>query len=353
MNAKRERRKLWLAVLASLFLHIVVALSLAAFNGSPAPLPPLDEQPLELTMMDLSATPAPPPFRVNPPRTETDPANESVEEPDEKIFESNENSIASSTLPATGEAPLPAQEGKDRPFVQMQTQDVALPTKGSEAQPEPQPTPAPEATVAPSVLPTARAEESPPPQATPQPTPEPVASPEPEQFAMLTATPPPPLREPLDDEVPPPEVDPSVPPVTARPRPETAASGYQPQKQQTRISGRITDRGPRSSVNAVGTPLGKYQKAVSDAIGSRWYYYMKAKMDLVSIGTAHVEAEVDGQGKVRNLRVLSNNANEAFANICLQSFQEAQIPPIPPDLAATLPEGRLPVDIFFTTYANQ
>ena len=42
----------------------------------------------------------------------------------------------------------------------------------------------------------------------------------------------------------------------------------------------------------------------------------------------------------KNCRLLSNNANEAFANICLQSFQEAQIPPIPPDLIATLPDGR-------------
>jgi hypothetical protein len=37
----------------------------------------------------------------------------------------------------------------------------------------------------------------------------------------------------------------------------------------------------------------------------------------------------------------------------LQSFQEAHIPPIPPDLIATLPEGRMPVDFSFTTYANQ
>ena len=135
-------------------------------------------------------------------------------------------------------------------------------------------------------------------------------------------------------------------------RPPTASSAYQPEKQQTRMTGRITDRGT-SSVNAVGTPLGKYQKQVSDAIGSRWYYYMKSKMDLVSIGTAHVEAEVDANGKVQKLRVVSNNANEAFANVCLQSFQEAQIPPIPPDVVAALPEGRLPVDIYFTTYANQ
>jgi hypothetical protein len=106
-------------------------------------------------------------------------------------------------------------------------------------------------------------------------------------------------------------------------------------------------------VNAVGTPLGKYQKQVTDAIGARWYYYMKEKMDLVNIGTARLEAEVDERGKIRNLKVLSNDANEAFANICLQSFQEAQIPPIPPELIATLPAGRLPVEISFTTYANR
>ncbi len=353
MNTKGERRKLWLAILASLFLHVVVALSLAAFNGSSSPLPPAEDQPVELTMIDLSATPPPPPFRVNTPYTETDSARESPEEPKEKTFESNANSIASSTLPATGDAPLPSQEGKERPFVEMQTQDVSLPTNGSEAKPESQPPSPPEPSAAPSVVPTPAKRASPPPEATPRPTPEPVATPEPEQFAMLTATPPPALRNPEEVEAPSPEVSPSPPPVVARRRPETAAAGYQAQKQQTRISGRITDRGPRSSVDAVGTPLGKYQKAVSDAIGSRWYYYMKAKIDLVSIGTAHIEAEVDRQGEVQNLRVLSNNANEAFANICLQSFQEAQIPPIPPDLVATLPDGRLPVDIFFTTYANQ
>jgi len=345
---------LWLAVLASIFLHVLVALSLAAFNGSTSPLSPADDQPVELTMVDLSATPPPLPSRINAPYAETNPENESTEKPKEKTFESNANSIAASTLPTTGEAPLPSQEGKDRPFVEMQTQELSLATKQNQVRPKPEATPLTEPSVRPSVVPTPKAEASAPPKSTPQPTLEPIATPEPEQFAMLTATPPPALRNPQEAEATPPsEVGPSAPPIETRARPETPAAGFQAQRQQTRISGRITNRGPRSSVDAVGTPLGKYQKTVSDAIGSRWYYYMKAKLDLVSIGTAHVEAEVDGQGKVQNLRVLSNNANEAFANICLQSFQEAQIPPIPPDLVAALPEGRLPVDIFFTTYANQ
>jgi outer membrane biosynthesis protein TonB len=238
----------------------------------------------------------------------------------------------------------------------METQQSSIAMESSAAQPPPQPTPAPTAAATPPPVQTPPPVETPKPRPSeapkPTPLPEPEATPDLSKFAMLTSTPPPALRDPEDAESPPPEVGPTAPPIVSRPMPERPATAYQPEKQQTRMTGRITDRGP-SSVNAVGTPLGKYQKQVSDAIGSRWYYYMKSKIDLVSIGTAHVEAEVDAQGKVQKLRVVSNNANEAFANVCLQSFQEAQIPPIPPDVVAALPGGRLPVDIYFTTYANQ
>jgi outer membrane biosynthesis protein TonB len=342
MNAKRERRTLWWAIIASFFVHVIVALSLASFNNAFGPTPIEEDKPVELTVIDLSATP--PPIRANPPFMQTE--KESAEEPTEKTFESNANSIAASNLPASGDAPLPSQEGKEKPFVDLQTHDYSLPSKGSRPQPEAKPTPPPA-----TPMPTARSTATPRP--TPVATPEPIATPAPEQFAMLKATPPPPLHNPDEVEATPaPEVPPSAPPIISRPLPQRPASDYQQQKQETRISGRITNRG-QSAVNAVGTPLGKYMKSVYDAIGSRWYYYMNDRMDLVSVGTAHVEAEVDAKGKIQKLRVLSNNSNEAFANICLQSFQEAQIPPIPPDLIATLPEGRLPVDISFTTYPSR
>lgn len=350
MSAKQERRNLWLAVLGSLVLHVVVGLSLAAFNGSSMPLPP-DDKPVELTIVDLSATP-PPSVRANPPYMETDPAKESADQPKEKTFESNANSIAASTLPATGDAPLPSQEGKDRSFVDLQTQAASLPTEAKQAVPEKQSTPPPQPTAAPTAITTPKPKPSATPKATPVPTAQPLTTPEPDKLAMLTATPPPALRDPEDVEATPPPEDAASPPtLTTRPQPPTAASAYRPEKQATRITGRITDRGS-SSVNAVGTPLGRYQKVVSDAIGSRWYYYTKAKMDLATIGTAVVEAEIDRDGKVQGLRLRSNNANESFANICLQSFQEAQIPPIPPDIIATLPEGRLPVTFSFTLYVN-
>jgi outer membrane biosynthesis protein TonB len=345
MEPTKEHRKLGLAIVISLFLHFVVGYSLAAFGSAFTPPLPVEDKPVELTIVDLSA---PPPAPKDPPFMETAPSNESVEKPKEQTFESNANSIAASKLPATGDAPLPTQDGKDRPVVNLETHDYSLPTEGSKPQPEPQSAVAPETKPAPEATPPPKQKAS-----TPAPTAAPVTTPEPEQLAMLTSTPPPPIQAPDETEPsPPPVVAESAPPAAPRPKPELAASNYQAQKEQSRITGRLTNRGP-SSVNAIGTPLGRYQKALSDAIGSRWYYYMKSKGDLVSIGTAHIEAQVDAQGHVQNLRVVSNNANEAFANICLQSFQEAHIPPIPPDLIATLPEGRMPVDFSFTSYANQ
>jgi outer membrane biosynthesis protein TonB len=345
MEQKHERRKLGLAILISLFLHLLVGFSLAAFGSAFTPALPIEDKPVELTIVDLSATP-PPLVPKNPPFMETAPSKESAEKPKEQTFESNANSIAASKLPATGEASLPTQDGKERPVVNLETHQFSLPTDGSKPQPEPQSTVAPESKPAPEATTPPKPKASAAPIS--KPTAAPATTPEAEQFAMLASTPPPPIKAPDETEPPPPPVVAAVP----RPKPELAASSYQAQKEETRITGRLTNRGP-SSVNAVGTPLGRYQKAVSDAIGSRWYYYMNSKMDLVSIGTAHLEAEVDAQGHVQKLRVVSNNANEAFANICLQSFQEAHIPPIPPDLIATLPEGRMPVDFSFTAYANQ
>ena len=351
MILTRERKRLWLAIVGSICVHLLVAFSLAAFGRPSAPLSaPDDDAPVELTMIDLSATP-PPVAPTRPPYIETDPDKESKEEPKEKTFESNANSIAKSNAPPTGDAAMPSQEGKERPFLEMRTQDSSLPSEGAKAQPEPQPTPPPRpsATPAPTATPKTKASEVP----KPTPLPEPIATPEPERLAMLTSTPPPALRDTEEAEAtPPPQIGPTEPPIVTRPMPERPASSYQPEKEQTKLTGRLSDRGP-TAMNAVGTPLGKYQKVVSDAIGVLWYRYTKERNDLISLGTAHIEGEVDANGKVRNLRVISNDANEAFANICLQSFQEAQIPPIPPELIATLPNGRLQLDFHFTTYANR
>ena len=326
---KKQGRRLGFAILISLILHLAVGFSLAAFgNVFTPPATPPEETPAELTLMDLSPAP---PVEKNPQFVETDKSKESAEKPKEQTFESNANSLAASERPPSGDLPLPSQDGKDLPTRDLETHDFSLQTQGSIPQPQ---------------------QPSPPPDSKPSPPPAKSPTPDPEQLAMLTSTPPPPIKAPDETQPSPtPDSATSIAPVAPRPQPEAPSSSYQAQKQQTRIAGSISRHGP-SSVNAVGTPLGLYQKQMYDAVGARWYQHMEQRRDLVSIGTARLTFSIDRSGRVTNLRVLENTANEAFATVCLQSVQELKLPPIPEDVASTLPSEGLQAELTFISYAN-
>ena len=122
-----------------------------------------------------------------------------------------------------------------------------------------------------------------------------------------------------------------------------AQSAYRRLKERTHIAGNITNHGI-SAVNALGTPLGRYQKIVADSIGSRWYTYVKQRGDLINIGTLRLRFVVDRSGQVKDLKIIENSSNEAFANVCVQSVLEAHLPPIPEDVANTLPPDGLEID---------
>jgi outer membrane biosynthesis protein TonB len=348
MEQKKQRRKLGFAVLISVLLHLAVGYSLAAFGSVFTPPNPPEDAPSELTIMDLSEAPAPVP--KNPQFIETEESKESAEKPKDQTFESNANSVAASKLPATGNLPVPSQDGKDRPFTNVDTHDFSLQTQGAPPQPKPQETPQAESKPTAATSPSPKSKPSETPKSTPSPAPP--ATPEPEQLAMLRSTPPPPLKAPDEAEPsPPPDVAASAAPPVPRPKPESPSSKYQAQKEQTRIAGSISNRGP-SSVNAVGTPLGRYQKQMYDAVGARWYQHTAEKRDLISIGTTRLTFSIDRSGRVKNLKVAENTANEAFAIVCLQSVQELKLPPIPDDVASTLPSEGLQQELTFILYAN-
>jgi outer membrane biosynthesis protein TonB len=324
---KKQGRKLGFAILISLILHLAIGFSLAAFGNVSSPPPTLpDEAPPELTLMDL------PPARAvekNPQFVETDKSKESAEKPKEQTFESNANSLAASQAAPSGDLPQPSQDGTNSPLQDLETHDFSLQTQGSTPQSQ--------------LPPPSESKPTPPPAATP--------TPDPEQLAMLTSTPPPPIKAPDETPSPTPETATSIAPPTQRPQPDAPTSRYQAQKQEKRMAGSISNRGP-SSVNAVGTPLGRYQKLMYDAVGARWYQHTHERQDLISIGTTRLTFTVDRNGKVNNLRVIENTANEAFANICLQSVQELKLPPIPEELVGTLPSEGMQQELTFILYAN-
>jgi len=196
--------------------------------------------------------------------------------------------------------PLPSQAGKDRPLMDFESNPYSLDSKGAQAQQKP---------------------------ASQQNAAQPAAQPEPitaaEQFALLTQK--------------------SASALDAAAASSQAQSAYRRQKERTHIAGNITNRGI-SSVNALGTPLGRYQKIVADSIGSRWYTYVDQKRDLINIGTLRLGFIIDRSGRVKNLKVTENSSNEAFASVCVQSVIEAHLPPIPEDVAQSLPPEGLEVE---------
>ena len=291
---EQDARMIFWALLVAILIHLLVAFFLAAFSGFFSPALSAPEKPVELTLMDLSPTSA----SKNSAFIETEDKN--APEPKDKTFESNANSIGASELAAAGEMPLPSQAGKDRPLMDFETNQYSLDSKGAQAQQKP---------------------------ASQQKSAQPAAQPEPitaaEQFALLTQK--------------------SAAALDAAAASSQAQSAYRRQKEKTHIAGNITNRGI-SSVNALGTPLGRYQKIVADSIGSRWYTYVDQKRDLISIGTLHLQFVVDRSGRIKNLKVTENSSNEAFASVCVQSVLEAHLPPIPPDVAQSLPPEGLEVD---------
>ena len=289
------RTVLW-ALLAAVVIHLVVAFLLAAFSGVFSPTIPFEEKPTELTLMDLSPTPLVP---KNSAFMETD-ESKKAPEPKDKTFESNANSIGASELDAAGEMPLPSQNGKDRPFMDFETNPYSLDTEGAQ----------PQKSAAAS-------------QQKQMPAPQPAPITAAEQFALLTQK--------------------SAQETERSAEPSQAQSAYRRLRERTHMSGNITNRGI-SAVNALGTPLGRYQKIVADSIGSRWYTYVKDKGDLINIGTLRLRFVVDRSGRVKDLKITENSSNEAFANVCVQSVLEAHLPPIPEDVANTLPAEGLEID---------
>src|SRR5438128_1553141 len=351
MQPRSERQKILWAIFISLLLHLVVGVSIASFGDKLQPRLPEDEKPVELTIVDLAPMPAPPPAPKDAPFVDTAEQTQTKEEPKEKTFESNANSIAASELPALGIAPIPTQEGKELPTMDLKNRQHSLDREGAQTQPVSRPPPAPSITQAmpqPTPAPSLSATPSPTPQPTPTLTPTPTPTPTGDLLAMFRASPPPTARTPgPEKEIRSPSPKAASTPVTHPP----ASSAYRREQIQERMAGNISKRGV-ASVNAVGTPLGRYEKKVYDAIGKRWYALCDANRDRVDIGTVHVQFVVAPNGKINDIKVISGGTSASFTNLCLESVQDAKPEAIPEDVMAVLPPEGLPGEVSFTGFQN-
>jgi hypothetical protein len=344
----RRRKRFSFFVFLSFLIHAALILFLAIVFArklvkNEAPEPPPPELILEIT----------PPEKKDRPFIEAKEVSEKA--PENAPFQSDQNTKAASELPPEGSLPLPSQNGVAQTAMELRNQKHTAGEKpaiqaGNPSQPQP---PSEAQTKATQAAPEKTA--STPPSATPMPTATPLTP-------LIPNTIPPPNNVKLFE---PPERLPTpktamreTPPPTSPASPQRQASapgisgairGYQPETRQTVIRGNISNQG-RSSVAAAATPIGRYRKAVTDAIGSRWYYYVGERMGLLNIGTVDVSFKVSSTGKVSGLKVIRSNSNESLTDCSVRSIMDAKLPPIPPEVAATLQDSCLEIDYSFTIY---
>jgi TonB family protein len=338
-----DRKKIIYAIVGSLILHVIIILGsskvIALWPEVPVPEQKVEETPPQMTMLD---TPPPEEQKQERQYLRTNDDQKTDQKPADSMFESDKDTAAASEQPAKGDAPLPTQEGKDTPDdlgfkneqYSLADQGQAFSTDpGRQAQAQPQQKEEQQEEAKPVETPTPTPTPTPEPTPTPTPTPTPEIVPSDEQLAMLQPTP-----TPLPT--------PSRKQQTLPQRQYAPTTAYRQEQRMTRMQGNINNRG-RSSIAALGTPQGRFEKAVQDAVGSRWYYYVRARGDLINIGTVQIRFYVRADGKVEDVKVLHNSSNETLASTSLQSIIEANIPPMPEDLAPMFSGDRMEFTMSF------
>lgn len=110
------------------------------------------------------------------------------------------------------------------------------------------------------------------------------------------------------------------------------SDSFSPEERQNVINGKVSKIG-QDAVDAEGTPLGRYKKAVRDAISAKWHRYKQDNADFVTWGILKIEFSVDKDGRVNNLQITKNEANAILAEFSLKAIREAKLPPMPADVA--------------------
>jgi outer membrane biosynthesis protein TonB len=308
IGRKRSRWENATAVLASLLIHLFFLLGLAYFILKSAErlqeTPVVIEEPPQLTIL-----PMPPAAKTTPRFAHTQPQETNDRKPNkDAAFESDNDSVAASEAAPSGTEAIPSVDGREEQGLDLTDQRY---TAG-------------------------KTQSTPATQAAAQPEAKPEASPNPRMesdLALLKAPTPPPK--------------PAEKAKTKSTPSPNSQSGFRPETRVTRLRGNVSSKG-KASLEANATPLGRYKKQISDAIGSRWYYYVSSQMGLLNIGTVDIRFTVTPEGKIKSPEVLSNSSNESFASVSLASVVQAQIPPMPPEVAKLIENGRLEIDFSFT-----
>lgn len=127
------------------------------------------------------------------------------------------------------------------------------------------------------------------------------------------------------------------------------AADFSPEERQNVLNGTLTNIG-QNAVDAEDTPMGRYQQSVRTVISKMWHRYRQDHADFVSWGTLRIHFRVDRNGNVQGLKILENNANSVLAEFSVKAIMDADLPPMPAEVANQVGAGGMKMDYDIIIY---
>jgi len=124
---------------------------------------------------------------------------------------------------------------------------------------------------------------------------------------------------------------------------EASDAAFSPERHRNKINGSLSNIGRNPAVDAERTPLGQYKRDVSRAIERRWHQLKDQNITSVSFGSLKISFLVNHQGKVKDIRLLHDDANFTVTSFSQQAVMTADIPPMPQEIIDLLGQDDLEV----------
>ena len=140
---------------------------------------------------------------------------------------------------------------------------------------------------------------------------------------------------------------PDVPPT---PKPPSDTPAFNSHTRAREMEGSAKNVGNTPSFNVESSALGKYKKAVTQAVERKWHRYRERHSDFVTYGTLKVRFRVDKNGNARNLKLIKNDANAVMAEFTLRAVLDADIPEMPSEVSSMLGPSGLEINYDVIVY---
>ncbi len=157
------------------------------------------------------------------------------------------------------------------------------------------------------------------------------------------ASPTSPTAQPSPAQAPSPDIPPTQQPPSTDP-------SFNPHTRAREMEGGAAQVGNTPAFDVEASALGKYKKAVTQAVERQWHRYRERNLDFVTYGTLKVKFRVDKNGTPRNLKLMKNDANAVMAEFTLRAVLDADIPAMPEDVAAMLGSSGLEINYDVIVY---